>query len=228
VVDLTLIDLQVQRDGRSILDGCNAQFTAGRRTVLWGRSGAGKSTLLAAIAGLMTPQRGKIILGSSVMFSAVDRIDMPPHRRRIGYVFQDLALWPHLTALDQVHLVGREAGLNVREASALLESVGLTNLALRRPAQLSGGEQQRLAIARALAAKPAILLLDEPFSSVDRETRQSLYELIRRLSPEVKGPTIYVTHNSEDAQNLAEDSFLLSGGSLSRASRPWQERTAEN
>jgi len=186
VGNLTLIDVEVQRDGRSILEGCNAEFAAGRRTVLWGRSGAGKSTLLGAIAGLVTPRRGTIILGSSVMFSAPDGVDMPPHHRRVGYVFQDLALWPHLTAFDQVRLVGRAAGLSVDRASAVLQSVGLGDLAMRRPGQLSGGEQQRLAIARALAAKPAILLLDEPFSSVDRQTRRSLYELVRRLAPEVK------------------------------------------
>ena len=97
------------------------------------------------------------------MFSAPDGVDLAPHRRRIGYVFQDLALWPHLSAVQQVHLVGRASGLDLPDAFTLLESVGLGSLARRRPGELSGGEQQRLAIARALAARPAILLLDEPF-----------------------------------------------------------------
>lgn len=219
--NLTVRDLHVQRDGRNILDGCSAEFPAERRTVLWGPSGAGKSTLLSAIAGLIAPRRGTITLGSQILFSAAERIDMPPHKRRIGYVFQDLALWPHLTALEQVRLVGRSAGLDAAGAFALLESVGLGSMSRRRPGQLSGGEQQRLAIARALAGKPMMLLLDEPFSSVDRDTRTSLYGLIRAVSPQVAGPTIYVTHSSEDAQNLAEHSVRLTEGRLVVDDRPF-------
>src|SRR5439155_20452754 len=185
--------------------------------------GAGKSTALTAIAGLIVPQRGPIALGSQVLFSAADRIDMPPHQRRIGYVFQDLALWPHLTALEQLRLVGRAIRLDVARAFALLESVGLGSMAERRPSQLSGGEQQRLAIARALAAKPTILLLDEPFSSVDRETRRSLYALIRVISPTIPGPTVYVTHSAEDAQSLAECAFRLADGRLTPDDQPWRE-----
>jgi ABC-type sulfate/molybdate transport systems ATPase subunit len=211
---LVIRNLQVERDGRRVLDGCSGEFPAQRRTVLWGLSGAGKSTLLAAIAGLVLPKEGTIMLGSQVLFSAADRIDVPPHERRVGYVFQDLALWPHLTAIDQVHLVGRSLGLDKTGAFGLLESVGLGPMAGRHPGQLSGGEQQRLAIARALAGKPMMLLLDEPFSSVDQETRRSLYSLMRVLSPQVPGPTIYVTHNLEDAENLAEHALLLAGGRL--------------
>jgi ABC-type sulfate/molybdate transport systems ATPase subunit len=225
VGNLAVRDLRIQLGSRSILDGCSAEFPARRRTVLWGRSGAGKSTLLSAIAGLIAPQRGTITLGSQVLFSATDRIDMPPHTRRIGYVFQDLALWPHLTALEQVRLVGRAVGLDVAGAFALLESVGLGSMTGRRPSELSGGEQQRLAIARALAGKPMILLLDEPFSSVDRETRSSLYDLIRAVSPEVPGPTIYVTHDSEDAQSLAEHAVRLTDGRLAVDERPWDSLT---
>ena len=220
--NLAVRDLYVERDGRNVLNGCNAEFAARCRTVLWGPSGAGKSTLLSAIAGLLTPQRGTIALGSQILFSAADRIDMPPHTRRIGYVFQDLALWPHLTALEQVRLVGRPVGLDVKGAVALLESVGLGSMTGRRPGQLSGGEQQRLAIARALAGKPMILLLDEPFSSVDRETRTSLYALMRVISGRVPGPTVYVTHSAEDAQSLAERAVRFSGGALVEDDRPWE------
>ena len=225
MVDLVVHSLLVQRGGRNILDGCGAGFPGGRRTVLWGPSGAGKSTLLNAIAGLATPQRGTITLGSDVLFSSQDGTDVPPHRRRIGYVFQDLALWPHLTAIDQVHLVGRSVALSDAGALAILESVGLQAMATRRPSQLSGGEQQRLAIARALAGKPAVLLLDEPFSSVDRKTRSSLYELMRVISPQVPGPTIYVTHDAEDAASLAEHAVRLSAGRLVVEERPWEERS---
>jgi molybdate transport system ATP-binding protein len=221
--DLTVLDLRVDRDGRAVLDRCSATFPAARRTVLWGPSGAGKSTLLAAVAGLVHPQRGRIALGSEVFFSAADRIDVAPHLRRIGFVFQDLALWPHLTALQQVHLVGRTDGLHLTDAHALLESVGLGSVARRRPGRLSGGEQQRLAVARALAGRPNILLLDEPFSSVDRDTRRSLYALIRTISIRIPGPTIYVTHNTEDAESLAEHAFRLTDGALVADERPWRE-----
>jgi ABC-type sulfate/molybdate transport systems ATPase subunit len=222
VADLSIRDLRVVRGGRPILDACGGEFPGGRRTVLWGPSGAGKSTLLNAIAGLIVPDAGVIALGPETLFSSHDGVDVRPHRRRIGYVFQDLALWPHLTVIDQVRLVGQGVGLDVAGASRILESVGLETKARRRPGQLSGGEQQRLAIARAVAGKPAILLLDEPFSSVDRQVRSSLYELIRAVSPSVAGPTIYVTHDAEDAASLAEHAIRLTAGTFVGGGRPWE------
>jgi ABC-type molybdate transport system ATPase subunit len=223
VNDLTIVDLHVERSGRPILEGCNVRFPAARRSVLWGRSGAGKSTLLHAIAGLITPTHGRIVLGSEVLLSVPDRCDVAPYRRRIGYVFQDLALWPHLTALQQVSLVGQSVGLDRRGALELLERVGLDRLMRRRPSELSGGEQQRLAIARALAGKPALLLLDEPFGSVDPETRQSLYGLIRTVSTQIPGPTVYVTHSVEDAENLVECAFHLDHKTVAAVDRPWDD-----
>src|SRR3954447_19258224 len=186
------------RGGRAVLNDCNAHFSSGQRTVLWGRSGTGKSTLLNAIAGLLLPQSGAIELGARVLFSSVDGTDLRPYDRRVGFVFQDLALWPHLSAIDNVRLVGRPAGLDRRGAAALLDSVGLGGFDRRRPGELSGGEQQRLAIARALAGGPSLLLLDEPFSSVDRKMKQTLYQLLRDVSARVPGPTIYVTHHVYD------------------------------
>jgi predicted ABC-type transport system involved in lysophospholipase L1 biosynthesis ATPase subunit len=152
VADLFVRDLRVARDGRVVLDGCSAVFTAGRRTVLWGRSGAGKSTLLAAIAGLLSPQAGTIELGSHVFFSRSDGIERAPHERGVGFVFQDLALWPHLTAIEQVELVGRAAGLDRRGALALLESVGLG--ATRTPPPASFGRRAAAAGDRRPAASP--------------------------------------------------------------------------
>ncbi len=219
--DLSLRDLRVERDGRAVLDGCTGVFPGGRRTVLWGPSGAGKSTLLAAIAGLIAPRAGTIQLGAEVLFSGAEALDRPPHTRGIGFVFQDLALWPHLAAIRQVELVGRAAHLGREGAASLLESVGLASLAGRRPGELSGGEQQRLAIARALAGKPTVLLLDEPLSSVDRTTRLSLHKLVREVSALVPGPTIYVTHSAEDARALAEHVLCLDGGRLVASERPW-------
>ena len=222
MANLVVRDLVVERDGRVILNGCNAEFASGRRTVLWGRSGVGKSTLLTAIAGLISPRSGAIQMGWRLLFSKAEGIDVPPHERNVGFVFQDLALWPHLSAIDHVYLVGRPAGLDRTGARAILESAGLAGLDARRPGQLSGGEQQRLGIARALAGKPSILLLDEPFSSVDRQTKDSLYQLLRQLSPLVPGPTIYVTHHVDDAVSLAETVITLADGKLAPGERPWE------
>jgi molybdate transport system ATP-binding protein len=227
VGDLVVRDLRVAREGREVLCGCTAVFASGRRTVLWGRSGAGKSTLLTAIAGLLVPRSGTIELGSRVFFSREAGIDVPPYERRVGFVFQDLALWPHLRAIDHVSLVGRAAGLTGAEAQALLASVGLAGFERRRPGQLSGGEQQRLAIARALAARPSVLLLDEPFSSVDSQTKDALYDLLRRVSPSVDGPTIYVTHHRDDAVNLAEAVITIDAGRLAPGSDLWNGEVVE-
>lgn len=198
-----------------MVDSATLRFAGGARTVLWGPSGTGKSTLLLAIAGLVTPASGEIALGERTLFSAPRGVDVAPHRRRIGFVFQDLALWPHLDALAQVALVARAAGRARSDAAATVEAVGIGALAHRRPGELSGGEQQRLAIARALAASPEILLLDEPFSSVDPTTRRSLRALLREISPRISGPTIYVTHDVGDASELAEHLVRLQEGRLS-------------
>ena len=223
MADLVIRDLSVARDGRTVLNACSADFSGGHRTVLWGRSGSGKSTMLSAIAGLLTPRSGEIAIGTRVLFSAATGIDLRPHERQVGFVFQDLALWPHLSALDHVFLVGQAAGRTRDAARSLLDSVGLGSLGRRRPGQLSGGEQQRLAIARALAGRPSLLLLDEPFSSVDATTRSALYQLLEEISPQVPGPTIYVTHHVEDARRLAERVMRLDNGTLVASDGPWTE-----
>lgn len=125
-----------------------------------------------------------------------------------------MALWPHLTALKQVRLAGTAAHIDRDGALELLAAVGLGSMAGRRPGHLSGGEQQRLAIARALAGKPRVLLLDEPFSSVDAKTKAFLVDLLQRVSPQIAGPTIYVTHDAKDARALAEAVFRLHRGAL--------------
>ena len=162
-------------------------------------------------------------MGSQVFFSDTAGIDVPPYQRRVGFVFQDLALWPHLSAIDHVSLVGRPTGLTLRGAQSLLASVGLEGLEHRRPGQLSGGEQQRLAIARALAGRPSMLLLDEPFSSVDQEAKDTLYDLVRRVSPLINGPTIYVTHHRDDAISLAEAVVTIEAGRLAQDGHPWDK-----
>lgn len=216
--DLAIQGLTVMRSGRAVLRDATAALRGARRTVLWGPSGVGKSTLLGAIAGLVEPTAGTIRIGEEVLFSSSGLVSLAPHLRRIGFVFQDLALWPHLRALDQVRLVAAAAGANDGDArtkaAESLSAVGLGGLERRRPGELSGGEQQRLALARALAGRPEILLLDEPFSSVDGATRRTLRALLRELSPRITGPTLYVTHDPGDVRELAEDILELENGQL--------------
>jgi ABC-type molybdate transport system ATPase subunit len=214
VADLVLSDVTLVRGGRTVLAESTIAFPGRTRSVLWGRSGTGKSTLLLAIAGLVTPSAGEIALEGRILFSSRGRVDVAPHVRRISFVFQDLALWPHLEALAQVTLVAKAAGSDRAAAMRHLEAVGIGALAHRRPGELSGGEQQRLAIARALASNPEVLLLDEPFSSVDPETRRTLRALLREISAHVAGPTIYVTHETGDAQDLAERVVRMEDGRI--------------
>ena len=162
-----------------------------------------------------------------ILFSKTDGIDVRPHERKVGFVFQDLALWPHLSAVDQVYLVGHPAGLTRVEALSLLESVGLGGLGSRRPGQLSGGEQQRLAIARALAGKPSTLLLDRTVLFPRCEQAIGAVGLLRRASTLVPGPTIYVTHSGEDARALAEAAFTLESGTLAESECPWEENSVK-
>lgn len=170
--------------------------------VLFGPSGAGKTQTLHAIAGLTVPDEGEIALDGEVFFRRGrpgPSVHLPARKRRVGYVFQDYALFPHLTALENVAFPlgrGREAR---REALALLERMHLDHLAHLYPHQLSGGQRQRVALARALARRPRLLLLDEPFSALDRNVRERLQADLSALQAELGLVVVYVTHNLEDA-----------------------------
>jgi molybdate transport system ATP-binding protein len=186
-------------------------------TVLFGPSGSGKSTCLAAIAGLLRPARGVIRLGGERLFDAAAGIDVPPDRRGVALVFQSLALFPHLTALDNVaYGLGRDRPRRERRERALawLERVHVGHLAARRPGTFSGGEAQRVALARALASAPRVLLLDEPFSSLDAPLRRRLREELAGLVAELGGPAILVTHDAEEARLLGSRMVALRAGAL--------------
>lgn len=183
---------------------------------LIGASGAGKTTTLRAIAGLYSAPRGHIRCGGETWFDSDNTIDVAPHRRRVGLVFQAYALFPHLTAVENVMEAMLDRSSSERRATALemLERVHLTGMAERKPAALSGGQQQRVALARALARDPAILLLDEPFSAVDRPTRRSLRETIVELRMSLAIPIVLVTHDIDDAAHIADKIGLVHEGSL--------------
>jgi molybdate transport system ATP-binding protein len=181
----------------------------GREVVaLVGPSGAGKTTVLRAIAGLLRPDRGRISLGASVWLDTERRIDRPAEERAVGYVFQDYALFPHLSVRRNVAYGG------VERVDELLERFGIARLARARPAEISGGERQRVALARALARDPAVLLLDEPLSALDAHTRNAVRAEVQELLREVRLPTLLVTHDFEDAAALADRIGVMLDGRL--------------
>lgn len=196
----------------------------GRRAVFYGPSGAGKSITLQAIAGLVRPDAGCIALGSEVWFDAKKGINLPARQRRIGYVFQDHALFPHLTVAQNVgfglprHWHGWRLGLNAaqhREVMAMLERFELAALAQARPHELSGGQQQRVALARALMCRPQLLLLDEPFASLDSELRQRLRTELLMLQQRLDIPLVMVSHDVDDVCAVADTLVRFEPGRVS-------------
>ncbi len=193
------------------------EFTAeGAPLGLLGPSGSGKTMTLRAIAGLETPDRGRIVLHGRVLFDSEQGIDVPPRDRRIGLLFQSYALFPHLTVEENIafglrHLANDERS---RRVARQLSAVHLDGLAERYPATLSGGEQQRVALARALAIEPEALLLDEPFSALDTHLRSALERQLRESLSSYSGATLFVSHNLEEAYRVCEKLAVLANGSV--------------
>jgi molybdate transport system ATP-binding protein len=187
---------------------------SGSITALFGPSGSGKSTVLRSIAGLYTPQEARITSGAERWTDSAAGFSLPTHRRRVGFVFQDYALFPHLTVRDQVGIALGNCPASARQAriDELLALARLDGLADRKPGTLSGGQQQRVALARALARDPAVLLLDEPFASVDWALRDALRHELRSLQRALSLSVVIVTHDFEDAAKLASQLVILDGG----------------
>jgi molybdate transport system ATP-binding protein len=188
-------------------------------TVLFGPSGAGKSRTLGSIAGLVRPDRGRVALGDAVWFDGKDAIDLPIHLRRVAYLFQSLALFPHMTARDNVaYGMPRETetALRRRRAGEMLERMHVAHVADRKPRSLSGGEAQRVALARAFAMRPRAMLLDEPFSALDAAVKTELLREVKTQLAEERIPTILVTHQPEEAEILGERVVFLEKGRVTR------------
>jgi molybdate transport system ATP-binding protein len=181
-----------------------------RITALFGPSGAGKTTVLDTIAGLRRPVSGTVRVGSRVLFDAERGIDLAPQHRHIGYVAQDVALFPHMSVQRNV-LYGRRHGqrLSIDTVTGMLE---ITSLLDRDVSQLSGGERQRVALARALMSAPELLLLDEPLAAVDVERRRRILPYLERVRDELMVPILYVTHDAAEARQLAEHVVVLEHG----------------
>ena len=196
------------RQGEFLLDideSLNAGITA-----LFGPSGAGKTTVLDAIAGLRTPQSGRIAVHYRVLFGAATRVNLPSHARHVGYVPQDVALFPHMDVRRNM-LYGRRPGqkLSLETVAAMLEVGTLLD---RRVPDLSGGERQRVALARALMSAPELLLLDEPLAAVDVERRRRILPYLLRVRDELGIPVIYVSHDRSEVDQLSDRVLVLDAG----------------
>jgi molybdate transport system ATP-binding protein len=211
--ELTMLHVDVTRQlGEFSL---SASFTSeGRVTGLFGASGAGKTSLINMIAGLLKPDRGVISLDGETLDDTAARVHVPPHRRRIGYVFQDARLFPHLNVrqnLDYGRRMNRLADDPVQRArvTELLDIGGLLD---RRPGKLSGGERQRVALGRALLSKPRLLLLDEPLGSLDEGRKVEILPYLVRLRDEANVPMVYVSHDAAEMRQLATQIVMLRDG----------------
>jgi molybdate transport system ATP-binding protein len=191
-------------------------------TALFGRSGSGKTSIVAAIAGLLRPDEGRIAAGGDVLFDSAKRIDVPVERRRIGYIFQDARLFPHLTVRDNLRYGWKRAPRTNRPIAfdAVVDLLGVADLLDRRPARLSGGEKQRVAIGRALLAQPRVLLMDEPLASLDAERKDEILPYIERLRDELRILIVYVSHALEEVVRLANTIVLVDGGRVAAQGTP--------
>ena len=186
----------------------------GGATALFGPSGAGKTSVINMIAGLLRPDCGRIALDGIVLFDASAGIDVPPHRRRIGYVFQDGRLFPHLSVRQNLDY-GRRMSRHPRDAGALdhvVDLLDIGHLLERRPRMLSGGERQRIAVGRALLMRPRLLLLDEPLAALDAARKREILPYLVRLRDEAGVPIVYVSHIAAELRHIATHVVCLNAG----------------
>lgn len=183
-------------------------------TALFGPSGAGKTLTLRCVAGLSRPHRGRIVLDGRVLFDRDARLDVPPRERKVGYLFQQYALFPHLTVENNIAYGIRalDKAQRTERVKALLDLVGMKGFETRRPSELSGGQQQRVALARALATEPRLLLLDEPFAAVDMRVRKRLRTELRRIHEVTGTPMLLVTHDLAEVRQLSDTLVLIEDG----------------
>jgi molybdate transport system ATP-binding protein len=188
----------------------------GRVTGLFGASGAGKTSLVNIIAGLLRPDRGLIALDDDILDNTAKSLHVPPHRRRIGYVFQDARLFPHMNVAENLDYGRRMNRLpeDPAQKSRILDMLDIGHLHDRRPGKLSGGERQRVALGRALLSKPRLLLLDEPLGSLDEGRKIEILPYLVRLRDEANVPMVYVSHDAAEMRQLATQIVMLRGGKV--------------
>jgi len=201
----------------------NVSFeSTGGVTGLFGASGAGKTTLMNMIAGLIAPDRGRIALDHATLFDSASGIDVPVHRRRIGYVFQEGRLFPHLSVAANLDYGRRMHGLarDGAEMERVIALLDIGSLLDRRPGRLSGGERQRVAVGRALLMRPRLLLLDEPLGSLDTTRKREILPYLEKLRDDARVPMVYVSHNAGELSRLATSVVRLDAGRVAAVGGP--------
>lgn len=211
---MAILRLDIDVPLRSFDLGLALEVGAGETVALVGPSGAGKTTVLRAIAGAMKPRGGRIALDDRALYDSALRLNLPPEMRRVGYVFQEYALFPHMTVRQNVAFAGGD------RADELLRRFGIAHLARARPPRLSGGERQRVGLARAIASDPAVLLFDEPLSALDAHTRAQVRDELHHLLRELALPALLVTHDFDDATALADRVGVIVEGRIRRMGTP--------
>ncbi|PTX56942.1 molybdate transport system ATP-binding protein [Litoreibacter ponti] len=207
------VDIRHRFDGFSL----ETQFASeGGVTALFGPSGSGKTSIINALAGLLTPDEGRIEIGGRVLFDSAAGINVPTHKRRVGYVFQEPRLFPHMTARQNFDY-GRPRPLITERHDPAIQALGIRHLLDRDVRGLSGGEAQRVSIARALMSNPSILLLDEPLSALDATRKAEVLPYLQALFSEAQIPVFYVSHAMEEVAQLATDLIVLRDGRVARA-----------
>ncbi len=206
------------------LDDFSLDFPSEQCTVLLGPSGCGKTTVLRSIAGLITPDAGRITIGDVAVFDGASRTEVPPEKRHLGMVFQSYALWPHMTVEDNIAYPLRAGGLSrseiARKTAAMLDWVGLTGMGGRYAHELSGGQQQRVSLARAMVGNPRAVLFDEPLSNLDARLRERMRMELLSLRQKVPFTSIYVTHDQLEALTLGERVAVMRAGKIDQVGSP--------
>lgn len=208
---------------KEVITDLSLEMEDGKFTTLLGSSGCGKTTLLRMIAGLETPDSGEILFDGEPVFSVEKNINAPPEKRNLSFVFQDFALWPHMTVFENVAfgLRARKQKESLKErVQEALDAVKLSDLAGRYPHELSGGQQQRVAFARAIIIKPQCILFDEPLSALDAQLRESMRLEIKQMTSKLNMTSVFVTHDQSEAMSMSDYIVVMNGGKIEQYGTP--------
>lgn len=226
-----MIDLSLQKKLKSatgdLFLNVDMEITKGELVTLYGKSGAGKTTIFRMLAGLLDPDKGRIIVDDRVWLDTEKKINLPPQRRKIGFVFQEYALFPNMTVLENLKFALGKTN-NASFIKDLIEIIDLGDLQYRKPDTLSGGQKQRVALARALVQKPEILMLDEPLSALDYEIRNKLQVYILQVHKEFKLTTILISHDISEIIKMSDYLIELDHGKIIRQGIPAEVLTSHN
>ena len=222
-MEIRLVNVSKSFGAARVIDDVSLVIRSGSFTTLLGSSGSGKTTLLRMIAGLETPDRGEVWLDDRCVYSSERKINVPPEKRGLGFVFQDFALWPHMTVFENVafglRVRGEKENIQKRVMNAL-SSVKLEDYAARYPQSLSGGQQQRVAFARALVIGSGCILFDEPLSALDALLREKMREELKALVSEYKTTAVFVTHDQSEAMSMSDSIAVLNKGRIEQYDSP--------